>query len=84
MYDTECDNFWKNLSYDDQIRAFYSVMKRLTQGELKEHRSYRGILYDVFGFGPDSYGIGMSCGFMDLHNSIYTQEDIDAIKGTNK
>lgn len=70
------NEFWENLSYDDQLKAFYSVIKRLVQGELKDHGTYRWVLYDVFNFGPESYGIGMDCGYMELHNAIYTSKDL--------
>lgn len=64
------DQWWNNLSYEERTDAFYAVMKRLVQGELKDRGSYRYVLYDVFGFGPDMYVRGMDCGYMALHNSI--------------
>lgn len=70
-YEKDCDDFWESLSYDDKLKAFYSVCKRLHQGEMIDRRSYRGVLYDVFQFDMDSYGIGMECGYMELHNAIY-------------
>ena len=66
----EMDEWWNAMSKDDQMKAFYSVMKRLVDGELEQKGSYRYVLYDVFGFGPESYMLGMMCGFMALHNSI--------------
>ena len=66
----EMDEWWNALTKDDQMKAFYSVMKRLVDGELEQKGSYRYVLYDVFGFGPESYMLGMMCGFMALHNSI--------------
>lgn len=66
----EMDEWWNAMSKEDQMKAFYSVMKRLVDGELEQKGSYRYVLYDVFGFGPESYMLGMMCGFMSLHNSI--------------
>ena len=66
----EMDEWWNAMSKDDQMKAFYSVMKRLVDGELEQKGSYRYVLYDVFGFGPESYMLGMMCGYMALHNSI--------------
>ena len=66
----EMDEWWNAMSKDDQMKAFYSVVKRLVDGELEQKGSYRYVLYDVFGFGPESYMLGMMCGFMSLHNSI--------------
>jgi hypothetical protein len=68
--DAEAEEYWNSLSKDDQMKAFYAVVKRIVKGELKDKGSYRYILYDVFGFGMESYLMGMNCGFMDLHNSI--------------
>lgn len=69
------DLFWNALTYDQKCDAFHAVVKRLHQGELKDRGSYRWVLYDVFGFGPDMYVRGMNCGFMALHNSIVDSED---------
>jgi len=74
-YEKECEEYWDNLDYEDQLKAFYSVVKRIVKGDIKENRSYRGVLYDVFGFDMDSYGIGMECGYMELHNSIIPKDE---------
>ena len=71
----EMDEWWNALTKDDQMKAFYSVMKRLVDGELEQKGSYRYVLYDVFGFGPESYMLAMMCGFMSLHNSI--EKDVE-------
>jgi len=78
IYKKECAEFWDNMSEDDRLMAFYSVVLRLSQGELKEHQSYRGILYNIFGFGPEAYGVGMECGLMELHNAIYDKDELEA------
>jgi len=74
-YEKECEEYWNNLSYDNKLKAFYSVVKRLVKGEIEENCSYRGVLYDVFGFGLDAYSIGMECGLMMLHNSIIPKDE---------
>ena len=88
QYEKDCDEYWDNLSYDDQLKAFYSVVKRIVKGDIEENRSYRGVLYDVFGFDAAAYSIGMECGYMALHNSIVSkdqQEDYNAwLKEKNK
>jgi hypothetical protein len=68
------DQWWNNLSYEEQTDAFYAVVKRLVHGELEKRGTYRYVLYDVFGFGPDMYIRGMDCGYMALHNSIVDEE----------
>jgi hypothetical protein len=70
-YRDEAKDFWNNLSMDDQLLAFYSVCSKLHEAAM-EGRSYRGTLYDVFGFGMESYGVGMDAGFLDIHNWVYT------------
>jgi hypothetical protein len=78
-YEAEADSWWNSLSYDDKLLAFYSVVKRIYEGDLKQQGSYRYVLYDVFGFGPDSYGIGMDCGYLELHNAIMSPEDVKVL-----
>lgn len=77
-YKKECAEFWDNMSEDDRLKAFYSVVLRLSQGELKDQNSYRGIIYENFGFGPEAYGVGMECGLMELHNAIYDKDELEA------
>ena len=70
QFDADMDDWWNAMSKEDQMKAFYSVMKRLVDGELTQKGSYRYVLYEVFGFGSESYMLGMMCGYMELHNSI--------------
>lgn len=74
-YDKQCDSWWKSLSYEDQLKAFHSVVKRIYEGDVKQQGSYRYVLNDVFGFAGDAYLIGMNCGYMSLHNAIKTTEE---------
>ena len=66
--------FWNSLNKDDQLKAFCSVMRLLHKAELEEHGSYRYTLYDVFGFGPESYAQAQLSGFMAIHNAIWDGE----------
>lgn len=75
IYNQEAENAWTKLSSDEQQQMFHCVVKRIAKGELDEGRSYRGVLYDIFGWGPEAYSMGMSCGYMDLHNSIFSFDD---------
>lgn len=72
----EMDERWQAMSYDDKLMAFYSVVKRIYQGEIVQQCSYRYVLYDIFEFGPESYGLGMQCGFLSLHNSILSPQEV--------
>jgi|APFre7841882654_1041346.scaffolds.fasta_scaffold24592_5 hypothetical protein len=69
-YEKGCNDWWSSLSYNERLMAFYSVCKRIHKGDIEERRSYRGVIYDVFKFGPDAYSTGMDCGYMDIHNYI--------------
>ena len=79
-YAAECEKYWDGLSYDDKLMAFSSVVKRIVKGDLKDRGTYRYVLYDVFGFDMDSYGIGMQCGYMDLHNSVVDIDELEELR----
>jgi hypothetical protein len=66
---------WNALSKEDQLDYFCAVVERIHQGDVEEGRSYRGVLYGVFGFGPEAYGIAQMSGYLDIHNLITTPEE---------
>lgn len=66
------EKYWNSLTKEQQLDVFCCVVRRLCRAELKEQRSYRGTLYDVFEFGPESYALAQNAGFIELHNSIIT------------
>lgn len=70
------DALWNSLPEDAQIDLFCAIMERLHKGEIEERGSYRYVLYDVFKFGPQSYSQAQTAGFLDIHNCIYTPNDI--------
>lgn len=67
------EQYWNSLSKDDQLKCFCAVVERIVQSE-SDGRSYRGILYDVFGFGHEAYARAQLSGFLELHNSIYDKD----------
>lgn len=69
------NKYWNSLSYADKCNAFHAVVSKIYEGELKVRGTYRYVLYDIFGFGPDMYVRGMNCGYMALHNSIEDEEE---------
>lgn len=73
-YEKEAEEKWNSLTEDEQLQMFYSVVKRIHKGELEDMRSFRGVLYDVFGFSPKAYTIAMDAGYMSLHNSLVENE----------
>lgn len=76
LFTNQSEELWNNLSKEDQLKLFCAVIKRLTEAELLEKKSYRGVLYDKFEFNLDSYGSALNSGFLKLHNSIYTKDEI--------
>jgi hypothetical protein len=68
----QSEEFWNSLSKEQQVQAFCAVMRRLYKGEIEENRTYRGMLYDVFEFGPESYVVAQISGFLTIHNCIWT------------
>ncbi len=71
------NDFWDSLTYEQKCDAFHAVVRRIFEGEIKVNGSYRYVLYDIFGFGPDMYTRGMDCGYMALHNSIMDDEEFN-------
>jgi hypothetical protein len=79
-YEERNDAWWNGLTEAEREDAFYAVVKRIYQGEIVDRGTYRYILYDIFGFGEHMYMQGVDCGFMVLHNSIYTQEEMRELR----
>lgn len=79
QYDQEADAAWNALDEDQKLQMFYSVVKRIYDGEIKQKGSYRYVLYDVFGFSPAAYYVGMMCGYLELHNAIVSEEDMSLL-----
>lgn len=78
-YQDSCNSYWNSLTPEEQLMAFCAIIERLHRGELEHKRSYRGMLYDIFGWGPEAYATAQCAGFLDLHNSIYTFEDLEVV-----
>lgn len=82
--EAECDEFWESMSIEDKEKAFYSVCKRIFDGDVNLGGSYRYVLYDVFGFDPGMYVQGMDCGYMEIHNMIFDAKELDAMKNVTR
>lgn len=68
--DESMDAWWDSLTPEDKEKAFYSVVKRIYEGEVIEGGTYRYVLYDKFGFDYSMYMVGMQVGYLTLHNYI--------------
>lgn len=73
----EQEAYWDSLSKEEQLKAFCAVARRIHKGEVELGGSYRYVLYDVFGFGPEAYAQAQLAGYLDIHNAIYTGVEID-------
>lgn len=73
---TLSESFWNSLNSEEQLWVFCAIMRRLQKGELEDKRSYRGVLYGTFGWGPEAYAAAQCSGYLDIHNSIYNNDDL--------
>lgn len=78
-YQDMANTYYSSLEPEEQLWAFCAVVEKLCKGELDENRSYRGILYDTFGWGPEAYAAAQHAGFLGLHNAIYRFEDLEHV-----
>lgn len=73
--------WWEGLSEEDRLRAFRCVCSRIYDGDVRKRGSYRYVLYETFGFGPEAYSDGMDCGYMSIHNLIWQGIETENAKG---
>lgn len=66
----EQEEYWNSLSEEQRLMAFCAVTRRIFDGEIQQRGSYRYILYDVFGFAPEAYGLAQEAGYLEIHNAI--------------
>jgi L-rhamnose mutarotase len=70
----EQEQYWNSLSKEDQLKCFCAVARRIFKGEIEKHGTYRYVLYDVFGFGPEAYAQAQMAGYLTIHNAIMTPD----------
>ena len=83
-FESKLDDWWNNLPRHEREWAFYSVCKRIYQGEIVDKGSYRYVLYDILGFDGGMYAHGMDCGYMALHNVIGDGVEYNAMRRVNR
>jgi len=74
-YKQKAKDYFDSLSQDDQLLMFFHITNTIFENYYKEKSSYRGLLYDKFGFSPDSYSLGMDSGMFAIHNDLTIPED---------
>ena len=84
QYEADNDVWWNGLTEQEREDAFYAVVKRVHKAEIEDRGTYRWALYDVFGFDGGMYKRGMDCGYMNLHNSIFDSNELEAMKRVNR
>ena len=70
----EQEAYWNSLTKEVQLKAFCAVVRRIHKGDIEDKGSYRYVLYQVFGFGPESYAQAQMAGYLTLHDSIFDSE----------
>jgi hypothetical protein len=75
-FEKEQEEYWNSLTKEQQLKAFCAVVRRIYKGELVDQGSYRYVLYDVFGFGPEAYTQAQDAGYLDIHNAIEVKNEI--------
>lgn len=73
------EEYWDSLTKEQQLDAFCAVVRRICQGELDDKGTYRYVLYDIFEFGPESYGAAQMAGYLDLHNQIMAPGELKKV-----
>ena len=68
--EVEQEQYWESLTKDQQLMAFCAVARRIHKGDVEQRGSYRYVLYQVFGFGPEAYAPAQLAGYLSLHNLI--------------
>ena len=81
----EQEDFWYSLTKEQQLLVFCAMSRRIVDGEIKQKGSYRYVLYNVFGFGPEAYMAAQCAGYLDIHNAIFDAEhEADLLKAFAK
>ena len=81
----EQEEYWNSLTKEQQLMAFCAMSRRIVDGEIKQKGTYRYVLYNVFGFGPEAYLPAQCAGYLDIHNAIFDAEhEADLLKAFAK
>ena len=75
LIENESEEYWNSLSKEQQLKVFCAVSRRIYKGEIEERGSYRYVLYQVFGFGPEAYAQAQMSGYLSIHNAIFDSEE---------
>jgi alpha-glucuronidase len=77
QYEQKAKECYDSLGMDNQLLLFFYITNVIFENYFKDNGSYRGLLYDKFGFGPEAYSLGMDSGMFTLHNAIHTPDELE-------
>ena len=72
--ENQSETYWNSLTKEQQLQAFCAVSRRIYKGEIEDKGTYRWVLYDVFGFGPEAYAPAQLAGYLSIHNAIFSAD----------
>ena len=75
QYKQKGKEYFESLEIDNQLLLFFYITNVIFENYFKDNSSYRGLLYNKFGFGPEAYSLGMDSGMFALHNAISTPDE---------
>jgi len=76
-YKKMAKEYFDSLETDKQLLLFFYITNVIFENYFKDNGSYRGLLYDKFGFGPEAYSLGCDSGMFTLHNAISTPDELE-------
>ncbi len=74
-YKQKAKEYFESLETDNQLLLFFHITNIIFENYFNDNGSYRGLLYDKFGFGPKAYSLGCDSGMFALHNAISTPDE---------
>ena len=76
-YKQKAKEYFESLETDNQLLLFFYITNLIFKNYFEDGGSYRSLLYDKFGFGPEAYSLGCDSGMFSLHNSISTPDELE-------
>ena len=77
LYTQKAKEYFESLDIDNRLLVFFHITNVIFKNYFNNNGSYRGLLYDKFGFGPEAYSLGMDSGMFALHNAISTPDELE-------
>jgi hypothetical protein len=77
QYTQKAKEYFESLETDNQLLLFFYITNLIFENYFEDSGSYRSLLYDKFGFGPEAYSLGCDSGMFSLHNSISTPDELE-------